>query len=126
MRKKADTDACRSGLDKAASPKQRGIADLTAMAPARLRIRIDQMIKRGWIPAIEHTGADGAARDYWYIWKLPMFGETDVDRVLAEVETCRRTWPAHLVRLVGYDNLRQSQRASVVIHEPAGHTEHSG
>ena len=33
---------------------------------------------------------------YWYMWKLPMFGETDVDKILAEAEACHKAHP-HIV-----------------------------
>jgi len=52
---------------------------------------------------------------YWYMWKLPMFGETDVDRVLAEAEACHKANPDNHVRLIGYNNFNQSQGASMVI-----------
>jgi ribulose-bisphosphate carboxylase small chain len=42
------------------------------------------------------------------MWKLPMFGERSVERVLAEAEACRKANPGHLVRLIGYDNVRQT------------------
>jgi ribulose-bisphosphate carboxylase small chain len=50
------------------------------------------------------------------MWKLPMFGETDADRILAEAEACHKAHPRHHVRLVGYDNSRQSQGACMVIY----------
>lgn len=118
MSKAAAIEGCRSGPGDPADGTSGAVSGLPAMTPAQLRQQIDDMIERGWLPAIEHAGADNATADFWCVWKLPMFGETNVDRVLAEVETCRRAWPSHLVRLVGYDNHRQSQGASVVIHRP--------
>jgi ribulose-bisphosphate carboxylase small chain len=50
------------------------------------------------------------------MWKLPMFGEQSVERVLAEAEACHKAHPGHHVRLVGYDRLRQTQGAAMVIH----------
>lgn len=42
-------------------------------------------------------------------------GTPDVDAILGEAETCRRANPANHVRLIGYDNLKQTQGASMVI-----------
>ena len=39
-------------------------------------------MKKGWNPAIEHTEPEHLMDNYWYMWKLPMFGETDVERIL--------------------------------------------
>ena len=44
-----------------------------------------------------------------------MFGETDVDRILAEAEACHKAHPKNHVRLIGYDNFAQSQGTSMVI-----------
>jgi len=40
---------------------------------------------------------------FWYMWKLPMFGETSAEKVLAEAEACHKANPLNHVRLVGYD-----------------------
>jgi len=45
-----------------------------------------------------------------------MFGETDVDRILAEIEACRQANPDNHIRLIGYDNFKQTQSASMVVH----------
>jgi ribulose-bisphosphate carboxylase small chain len=50
------------------------------------------------------------------MWNLPMFGEQSVDRVLAEAEACRKANPGHAVRLIGYDNVRQTLGAALVVH----------
>jgi ribulose-bisphosphate carboxylase small chain len=50
------------------------------------------------------------------MWKLPMFGETDVDAILAEVEACHKAHPNNHVRLVGFDNYAQSKGAEMVIY----------
>jgi len=50
------------------------------------------------------------------MWKLPMFGETDVDRILAEAEACHKAHPNNHVRLVGYDNFAQSKGAEMVVY----------
>jgi ribulose bisphosphate carboxylase small subunit len=72
-------------------------------------------VSKGWNPAIEHTEPENAFDHYWYMWKLPMFGETDVDRILAEPKPATRPTPKNHVRLLGFDNYAQSQGASMVI-----------
>jgi ribulose-bisphosphate carboxylase small chain len=73
-------------------------------------------VSKGWNPAIEHTEPENAFSHYWYMWKLPMFGETDVDKILAEADACHKAHPNNHVRLVGYDNYAQSQGAAMVIY----------
>ncbi len=89
---------------------------LPEMNALQLRKQIEYIISKGWNPAIEHTEPANASSNYWYMWKLPMFGETDIDRILAEIQSCRNANPDNHVRLVGYDNFKQSQGANMVVH----------
>lgn len=82
----------------------------------RLRAQVDHLLARGWIAAIEHVEPDRSGNDYWYMWKLPLFGEQDTDRVLEELAACRDANPGHHVRLIGYDNVRQTQGTSLVAY----------
>jgi ribulose-bisphosphate carboxylase small chain len=80
------------------------------------RKQVEYIVSKGWNPAIEHTEPENAFDHYWYMWKLPMFGETDVDRILNETELCHKANPGHHVRLIGYDNYKQSQGANMVVY----------
>ncbi|MBK6974117.1 MAG: ribulose bisphosphate carboxylase small subunit [Candidatus Methylophosphatis roskildensis] len=105
-----------SRLSDPASRKFETFSYLPAMSPEQIRAQVDYIVKRGWNPAIEHTEPQNAFDHFWYMWKLPLFGEADVTRILAEAEACHKANPDHHVRLVGYDNFKQSQGASMVIY----------
>ena len=105
-----------SRLSDPASRKFETFSYLPPMTPAEIRKQVAYIVARGWNPAIEHTEPGHMARSYWYMWKLPMFGETNVDRILAEADGCHKANPGHHVRLIGYDNLRQTQGAAMVIY----------
>ena len=45
------------------------------MTPDRLRQQIAYLIGQGWNPAIEHTEPERSFSSFWYLWKLPFFGE---------------------------------------------------
>jgi len=45
-----------------------------------------------------------------------MFGVSDPEVVLAELSACHHANPGHLVRLIGYDNHRQTQGFSLVVY----------
>ncbi len=89
---------------------------LPPMTPERLRAQIAYLISNGWSPAVEHTEPEKSMSNFWYLWKLPLFGERSVDRVLAEIEACHRANPGHDVRLLGYDNYTQSQGTSFIVY----------
>jgi ribulose-bisphosphate carboxylase small chain len=88
---------------------------LPAMTPQQVRKQVEYVLARGWSPAIEHAEPGRAAGSYWSMWHLPMFGERSAERVLAEAEACRRAHPGHLVRLIGYDPVRQTLGTALVL-----------
>ena len=79
--------------------------------------QINYIIAQGWSPAIEHEHPSRAMSYYWPMWKLPFFGEQKLGRVVEELEACRRAYPDHHVRLIGYDNYTQSQGTAFVVFE---------
>lgn len=89
---------------------------LPPMTPERMRKQIAYLIAQGWNPAIEHTEPEKSFSSFWYLWKLPFFGEKSVDRVMQELEACHRANPGHHVRLIGYDNYAQSQGTAFIVY----------
>lgn len=89
---------------------------LPAFTDDEIQAQVAQILDRGWTPALEHVEPARATNGYWYLWKLPLFGATDVAAVLAELEACRAANPGHHIRLIGYDRLRQTQGMALVVH----------
>lgn len=112
----SDVQDYASRLSDPGSRKYETFSYLPAMTPEQIREQVSYLVEKGWNPAIEHVEPEHATGNYWYMWKLPLFGETDVDRVLAEAEACHKGNPHNHVRLVGYDNFSQSQGAAMVIY----------
>ncbi len=108
-----------SRLSDPASRKFETFSYLPEMSPEQIRKQVQYLVSKGWNPALEHTEPANAFGHYWYMWKLPMFGETDIDVILAEAEACHKANPLHHVRLVGYDNFKQSQGTAMVIFRGA-------
>jgi len=105
-----------SSLKDAASRKFETFSYLPAMDADQTRKQVEYIVRKGWNPAVEHTEPENASGSYWYMWKLPLFGETDVDAILAEVEACHKAHPNNHVRLVGFDNYSQSKGTEMVIY----------
>ena len=105
----------KSSLTDSSSRKFETFSYLPEMSQDKIRKQVEYIVKRGWNPAVEHTEPENAFDHYWYMWKLPMFGETDVDKILAEAEACHKAHPTNHVRLIGYDNYAQSQGTAMVI-----------
>jgi len=106
----------RSSLSDAGSRKFETFSYLPEMNKDQIKKQVAYIVSKGWNPAIEHTEPENAFDHYWYMWKLPMFGETDVTRIIAEAEACHKAHPKNHVRLVGYDNYAQSKGAEMVVY----------
>ncbi len=106
----------KSSLTDTSSRKFETFSYLPKMDDAGIRKQVAYIVSKGWNPAIEHTEPENSISNYWYMWKLPMFGETDIDTILSEASACHKAHPNNHVRLVGFDNYTQSQGASMVIY----------
>jgi len=105
-----------SSLTDEASRKFETFSYLHEMSREGLIKQVEYIVSKGWNPSVEHTEPENAFAHYWYMWKLPLFGETEVDTILGEVDACHAAHPGNHVRLVGYDNYAQSQGTSMVIY----------
>lgn len=92
---------------------------LPPLSDDELALQVESILERRLVPAVEYATDPGARTVYWSMWKLPMFGATTADEVLAEVDACARTHPEAFVKLTGYDAKRQGQVASFVARRPA-------
>ena len=102
--------------DAAQSRKYETFSYLPPLSDESTRAQIQYIVDKGWNPGIEHTEPENARSNYWYMWKLPMFGETDVDAILAELEACKKAHPDNHIRLMGFDNFAQSAGTAMVIY----------
>jgi len=112
----SDVQDYKSSLSDTDSRKFETFSYLPQLSADAIKAQVQYIVSKGWNPAVEHSEPENAASSYWYMWKLPMFGETNVDTILAEVEACKKAHPGNHVRLIGYDNYAQSQGTSMVIH----------
>jgi len=112
----SDVQDYASSLGNTESRKFETFSYLPSMDASQIRAQIDYIVSKGWNPSVEHTEPQNAGGSYWYMWKLPMFGETDVDAILAECEACHKAHPNNHVRLLGLDNFAQCAGASMVIY----------
>jgi len=110
---------------------------LPPLTDAEIAKQIGYVIEKGWNPCVEFAMPDNAltlghgddkivssamcgyyANRYWPMWKLPMFGCTDPQQVLNEIEACKRAFPGAYVRVAGFDRMRQVQMTAMLVHRP--------
>jgi ribulose-bisphosphate carboxylase small chain len=102
--------------DPAVSRKYETFSYLPPLSKESTRAQIQYIVDKGWDPAIEHTEPSNTRSNFWYMWKLPMFGETDVDVIIAELAACHKAHPENHVRLLGFDNFSQSAGTAMVVY----------
>jgi ribulose-bisphosphate carboxylase small chain len=105
-----------SRVDDPGSRRYGTFSYLPPLSQEQVTRQVEYMLARDWSCWIEHVEPSRSATTYWYLWKLPMFGEFDAAVVMDEVDACRRAYPDDCVRLVGYDQRRQTQGLSFVVH----------
>ncbi len=88
---------------------------LPPLSDEEVMAQIEYLVRQGLEAWIEHVEPARATVAYWYLWKLPMFGERDATAIFAELQICHVAHPGHHVRLIGYDKLRQTQPVSFVV-----------
>ena len=91
---------------------------LPPLTREQMRKQVDYALGKGWTCSVEHVEPQRSTDTYWYMWKLPFFGEMNADAVMAEIDECAGLHPGDLVRLVAYDRIRQTQGLAFVAHRP--------
>ena len=112
----SDVQDYKSSLSDTSSRKFETFSYLPEMDAEGIRKQVEYIVSKGWNPAIEHSEPENAGSNFWYMWKLPMFGETDVDRILAEAEACHKAHPRNHVKLIGFDNYAQSKGTEMIVY----------
>ena len=106
-----------SRLDDPDSLRFETFSYLPPMNETQIRAQIDYCLSRDWDCGVEYCELERATDDYWYMWKLPLFGIRDGAEVMAALEACKEAWPRCLVRLVAFDRKRQSRGMQFVVHK---------
>ena len=105
-----------SRMDDPGSRKFGTFSYLPPLTSEQVERQVEYMLSQGWACAIEHVEPARAMDSYWYMWKLPMFGEMNAPAVMAEVDECQHAHPGDHIRLIGYDAHRQTQGLALVVH----------
>jgi ribulose-bisphosphate carboxylase small chain len=94
---------------------------LPDLTDAQIRAQIEYCLANGWAVSVEHTDDPHPRNVYWEMHGNPMFDLRDAAGVMAEVDACRKTFPAHYVKVNAFDSARgrESLRLSFIVNRPA-------
>ncbi len=93
---------------------------LPAFTSEQVEKQIQYFLNNGCVISIEYSSQPGPALAFWDWWKLPLFNMRSVDEIMAEIEGCKANHSGSYIRITSYDNTRQSQVMSFVVHRPEG------
>lgn len=102
-------------------PKERRYETFSYLPPlsdAQIARQIQYTIDQGYIPCVEFNEDSAAETCYWTMWKLPLFNARTPQEVLSEVQQCRSECSNSYVRVVAFDNVKQCQVMSFIVHKP--------
>lgn len=102
-------------------PKERRYETLSYLPPlsdTQINRQIQYILSQGYFPAIEFNETSNPTELYWTLWKLPLFNARTPEEVLSEVRACRSEYSNSYIRVVGFDNVKQCQTTSFIVHKP--------
>ncbi|HEY9665044.1 MAG TPA: ribulose bisphosphate carboxylase small subunit [Allocoleopsis sp.] len=102
-------------------PKERRYETFSYLPPlsdAQIARQIQYTIDNGYFPCIEFNEDSAAELHYWTMFKLPLFNARTPQEVLSEVQQCRSEFPNSYIRVVAFDNVKQCQVMSFIVHKP--------
>lgn len=106
-------------------PKERRYETLSYLPPltdSQIEKQISYILSMGYIPAVEFNEDSDPTTYYWTMWKLPLFKATTTSEVLNEVQACRSEYSNCFIRVVGFDNVKQCQILSFIVHKPGANS----
>jgi ribulose-bisphosphate carboxylase small chain len=102
-------------------PKIRRFETLSYLPPLsddQIMRQVQYILDRGYIPGVEFSEESEPTQHFWTLWKLPLFNVTTTSEVLSEVRSCRSEYNNCFIRVVGFDNIKQCQVLSFIVHKP--------
>ena len=93
---------------------------LPAFTGEQVEKQVQYFLNNGCVIGIEYSSLPGPALAFWDWWKLPLFNMRSVDEIMSEIEFCKANHPDSYIRITSYDNTRQTQVMSFVVHHPTG------
>lgn len=94
---------------------------LPELTDVQIRAQIDYCLKNGWAVSVEHTDDPHPRNTYWEMHGQPMFDLEHAHQAMAEIASCRSTFPDHYIRVSAFDATRgwESVRLSFLVNRPA-------
>ena len=94
---------------------------LPDLTDAQISKQIEYALKHHYAVGIEYTDDPHPRNTYWEMFGNPMFDIKDPAGILMEINSCRKTFPRHYIRVTAFDSTQgvESPRMSFIVNRPA-------
>ena len=94
---------------------------LPDLTDAQISRQIEYALKHNYAVGIEYTDDPHPRNTYWEMFGNPMFDLKDPAGILMEINSCRKTFPRHYIRVTAFDSTQgvESPRMSFIVNRPA-------
>jgi ribulose-bisphosphate carboxylase small chain len=93
---------------------------LPDLTDAQITKQVDYCLGKGWAIGLEYTDDPHPRNTYWEMFGNPMFDISDASAILMEVNSCRKTFPEHYIRLTAFDSQHGTESVvmSFIVNRP--------
>jgi ribulose-bisphosphate carboxylase small chain len=79
---------------------------LPDLTDAEISLQIQDGLNRGYAWSVEYTDDPHPRNTYWEMFGIPMFDLKDAAGVMLELQSCRKSFAQHYIRLMAFDSTR--------------------
>ena len=93
---------------------------LPDLTDAQITAQIKWALKHGWAVSVEYTDDPHPRNTYWEMFGMPMFDLRDPAGILQEINSCRKSFPNHYIRVMAFNSTRggESPSMSFLVNRP--------
>ena len=93
---------------------------LPDLTDKQISAQIEYALSKNWALGVEYTDDPHPRNTYWEMYGNPMFDLKDASAILTEVNSCRKTFPNHYVRVTAFDATQgvESVQMSYIVNRP--------
>jgi len=93
---------------------------LPPLTDEQITAQVKYALSKGWALGIEYTDDPHPRNTYWEMFGNPMFDLKDPAGILLEINSARKTFPNHYIRVTAFSAIRgvESVTMSYIVNRP--------
>ena len=93
---------------------------LPDLTDEQIKKQVEYCLDQGRAIGIEYTDDPHPRNTYWEMFGMPMFDVRDPAGIMLEVNSCRKTFPEHYIRVTAFDSTHGTESVvmSFIVNRP--------